>query len=189
MVAHASPEVPVPVKRTTVINTVDLSAQSFVHSVDRNASNQVSVPPSTRKRFISSQYSSLSDAMAAGACVLNGAPITQLSLSFAGQQSPVLAYSGSLDDTRRKYYDFNREKFMIGISAFETLAQHIAEPITAHHFAKSTADVSTSATIRLTANASAASSNVYVSSLSPNAIIITQNSSGYVEGCNYEVAN
>jgi hypothetical protein len=189
MVAHASPEVPVPVSRTTVINTIDISTQSFSHSVNGNSSAQISVPPSTRKMFVSTQLSSLAATDARGACTLNGVPVTQLSVSFAGQESPVLAYSGSTDDARRKYYDFNREKFMLGISAFDTLEEHTAAPITAHHFAKTTSDVSTSATIRLTANGSTYPSNVYVSSLSHNAIVTTYNSSGYVEGVNFIVVN
>ena len=62
-------------------------------------------------------------------------------------------------------------------------------PITAHHFAKTTADVSTSATTRLTANGATSASNVYVSSLSHNAIVTTYNSSDYVEGVNFIVVN
>ena len=185
MCVHASPEVPVPVKRTSVINNVDLSTQSFVYNVNGNSSAQVSVPPSTPETFVSTQLSSLSDTAATGACVLNGAPLTPLSVSFAGQESPVLAYSGSADDQRGKYYDFNREKFMLDISAFDTLDEHIEEPITAHHFTKSTTDVCTSATIRPTAQGAAKLLDVYLSSLSNNAIVTTYYSSGYVEGANF----
>ena len=38
MVAHATPEVAVPVQRTTVIYTVDISTQNFSHSVNSNLS-------------------------------------------------------------------------------------------------------------------------------------------------------
>ena len=189
MVAHASPEVPVPVKRTTVINTLDLSTQSFSCSTNGASSAQISVPPSTTRIFVSSQRSNPVDVNSRGACVLDGVELSNLSVSFAGQESPVLSYSDGLDDQRRKYYDFYREKFSSGISAFDTLEEHAAEPISCHHFAKSTVDVSTSATIRLSAQGSTTPSNVYVSSLSHNAIVTTYNSSGYVEGVNFIVVN
>ena len=73
---------------------------------------------------------------------------------------------------------------MLGISAFDAYAEHAASPISAHHFAKTTADVSTSATIRLTGLGADTPPNVFVSSLSHNAIVTTYNSSGYVEGVN-----
>jgi hypothetical protein len=189
MVAHATPEVPIPVQRTTVVNTIDISTQSFSHSVNGNSSAQVSVPPSTRKLFVSTQLSNLADATAGGACILNGVALTQLGVSFAGQESPVLSYTASDEDKNRKYYDFNREKFMLGISSFDSLNEHKAAPITAHHFAKTTSDVSTSATIRLTGLGATTPSNVFVSSLSHNAIVTTYNSSGYVEGVNFIVVN
>ena len=189
MVAHASPEVPVPVKRTTVINTLDLSTQSFSCSTNGASSAQISVTPSTTRIFVSSQRSNPVDVNSRGACVLNGVELSNLSVSFAGQESPVLSYSDEFDDRRRKYYDFYREKFSSGISAFDTLVEHAAEPISCHHFAKSTADVSTSATVRLSAQGATTPSNVFVSSLSHNAIVTTYNSSGYVEGVNFIVVN
>ena len=189
MVAHATPEVAIPVQRTTVVNTIDISTQSFSHNVNGNSSAQISVPPSTRKLFVSTQCSNLADAAALGACTLNGVALTQLGVSFAGQESPVLSYTASDEDAQRKYYDFYREKFMLGISSFDTYISHMAAPISAHHFAKTTSDVSTSATVRLTGQGSDTPSNVFVSSLSHNAIVTTYNSSGYVEGVNFIVVN
>ena len=78
---------------------------------------------------------------------------------------------------------------MMGSSGFENLAEYTKEPVTCHHFAKTTADVSTSATVRLTADPGTSPCNVYVSSLSYNAIVLTYNSSGYIEGVNYIVVN
>ena len=112
--------------------------------------------------------------------------VQSLAVSFAGQESPVLAYG--VGDELRKYYDFNREKFMTGRSAFEDVEEWIKDPITCHNFAKTTADVSTSAIVRLTANGTTPS-NVYVSSLFHNAIVLTYNSPGYVEGVNYIVVS
>ena len=185
MVAHATPETPVAPTRTTVINTIDLNTQSFLHAVSGSNSAQISVPPSSRKIFVSTRRMNLSGI---GATQLRGVTHQSLAVSFAGQESPVLAYGP--DDNLRKYYDFNRENFMTGYSAFEGLAEYALDPITCHNFAKTTADVSTSATIRITADgAGTKASNVYVSSLSYNAIVLTYNSSGYVEGVNYIVVN
>ena len=50
---------------------------------------------------------------------------------------------------------------MNGRSGFEALHEYTKEPITRHHFAKTTSDVPTSATVRLTADGSTPC-NVYV---------------------------
>ena len=85
MVAHATPEFAVHVQRTTVINTIDISIQSFSHSVNGNSSAQASVPPSTREIVVSAQRSNIGEATSKGAYALNGVPLTQLAVSFAGQ--------------------------------------------------------------------------------------------------------
>ena len=185
MVAHATPETPVAPLRTSVINTIEMSTQSFLHNVTGSNSAQITVPPSTRKIFVSSRRLEL---LGIGATKLRGLDDVQsLAVSFSRQESPVLAYG--IDDELRQYSDFNRENFMAGRSAFEDLEEWKKDPITCHNFAKTTADVSTSATVRLTANGTSQPSNVYVSSLYRNAIVLTCNSSGYVEGVNCIVVN
>jgi hypothetical protein len=175
--------------KTLVIRTLDLNTNS--QTINSNGSSTLSytVPPSTRRIVVSSQLADLRANLARGATFLGGVPLDNMHVDYASQQVPQLPYTDNGDDLRR-YADLYGQSLLHGDSVFDTLPEYARVPITGHLFSKSPEDISTTATVRLTATAAAANpSNVYCTALHYNSIVLQHDSSGVTTGVSYMTVN
>jgi len=186
MVCHVQPNEIMTIPKTVFVNTIDLQTSSMNHNSNGSTSLVYSVPPSSRKLFVSSQLSNLGSSNAKGATFLGGCLMSSLFVDYAGHQSPTAIYADELTDYKRKYFDLYAEKIMSGASAYDTLFQHIQEPLTLHAFNKSESDTSTTATLKMTADGSTSPSLIYLSALHHNSIVLQYSpGSGLLETVNF----
>jgi hypothetical protein len=90
----------------------------------------------------------------------------------------------------RKYADLYGQSLLYGDSVFDNISEYARVPITGHLFSKSPEDVSTSAVVRFTCStASANPSNVFVTALHYNSIVLQHDSSGVTTGVSYMTVN
>ena len=186
MVCHVQPNEIMDIPKTVFINTIDLQTSSMNHNSNGSTSLVYSVPPSSRKLFVSSQLSNLGSSDAEGATFLGGCAMSSLFVDYAGAQSPTAIYADALTDYKRKYFDLYAEKIMSGASAYDTLFQHTQEPLTLHAFNKSESDTSTTATLKMTADGASNPSLIYLSALHHNSIVLQYSpGSGLLETVNF----
>jgi len=186
MVCHIQPNEIMNIPKTVFVNTVDLQTSSMNHNSNGSASLVYSVPPSSRKLFVSSQLSNLASNNAKGATFLGGCAMSSLFVDYAGSQAPTAIYADTLTDYKRKYFDLYAEKIMSGASGYDTIIDHIAQPLTLHAFNKSESDTSTTATLKMTADGSSKPSLIYMSALHHNSIVLQYSpGSGLLETVNF----
>jgi hypothetical protein len=174
-----------------IVNIMTLDLNTSSQTVNSNGSSSLSytVPASTRRIIVSSQQSDLRATLARGATFFGGCPLDNMHVDYAAMQVPSLPYTNTAD-TLRKYADLYGQSLLHGDSVYDTLAQYVLEPITGHLFSKSPEDVSTTATVRFTASvADTRPSNVFVTALHYNNIVLQHDSSGVTTGVSYQTVN
>jgi hypothetical protein len=186
MVCHVQPNEIMEIPKTVFVNTIDLQTSSMNHNSNGSASLVYSVPPSSRKLFVSSQLSNLGSNDAKGATFLGGCQMSSLFVDYAGAQSPTAIYADQATDYKRKYFDLYAEKIMSGASGYETVKENYTEPLTLHAFNKSESDTSTTATLKMSADGSTSPSLIYMSALHHNSIVLQYSpGSGLLETVNF----
>jgi hypothetical protein len=175
--------------KTMVIRTLDLNTNSQTVNSDGSSTLSYTVPPSTRRIIVSSQLADLRALGARGATFLGGAPLDNMHVDDASMQVPALPYTGNAD-MLRKYADLYGQSLLYGDSVFDSFPEYARAPITGHLFSKSPEDVSTTAVVRFTTDVAAANpSNVYVTALHYNSIVLQHDASGVTTGVSYMTVN